>query len=161
MLIEKEIEAKILAAISAVLPALLPSHSLVGFWQPAAVGNLKRIEDDPSDVAFIEVMTAQGSQATFSDPDISYPVAVQLTVRADLDPDGSALVAFTDPLTALFREWMGATYQQTFTALDIDDAVSIDNVGVSGSAPAIDLAASVIRVRWDLTLSGSLLTPRN
>jgi len=153
MLIEKALEEKVLTSIAAVLPAT-HKHILAGFWQPTAPGKLKGLEEDPEATALVETSLGLGNQATFSDPNVTFPLSVQLTVRLELDPQGQKLLDFTEPMHNLFKGWMAATYQQTFTALDID-GLSVDEVSVGGGSPVLDTSAMVGRVKWDITLAGS------
>lgn len=153
MLIERELEARVVAAIRAAIPADAPRHVVAGLWQPTAAGTLKGFEDDPSATALIEVATGLGAQETFSSAVVSHAVTVTLYVRLDRDAQGNALLAFAEPVSALFRAWMAATYQRTFDALD-GDGLSVDGVGVSGSLPDIDRDEMVATVTWTLALSG-------
>lgn len=153
MLIEKTLEEKILTALRAVLPTDVPL-TLVGFWQPTAPGEVKNFESDPTAVALIEVSTGLGSQETFSNPTVSFAVSVNLTVRLELDTQATRILELVEPISELFKGWMAATYQQTFTDLDTD-GLSVDGVGVSGGSPALDTSAKVARVGWSLNLSGS------
>lgn len=153
MLIEQELEARIIAAVRAAIPEDAPRHEVVGLWQPASAGTLKGFRSDKSAVALIEVATGLGAQETFSNPTVSHSVTVTLFVRLDLDTRGTALLVFSDAISALFRKWMAATYQQTFTDLD-GDGLSVDGVGVSGSLPEVDVDGMAASVSWTLALSG-------
>lgn len=152
MLIEKELEGKILTALADCLPADVKA-TVVGFWQPTALGEVKGWEDSDS-AALLEVAVGLGQQETFSNPVVSFNVAVALAVRLELDAQAENILKLVEPISELFKDWMAATYQQTFTALDVD-GLSVDGVGVAGEVPQLDPNAKVARVGWSLTLSGS------
>ena len=154
MLAVKDIEAKIVDALRAATTSLKFAHEVTGFWQTSAYGVLKSLESRTNLVALVEVATSTISQSTFSSPDSSFDASVRLAVRLDLDPQGEAFAAFAEALDALFRKWMRLTYQQTFTALDVD-GYSVDGVGVTGSQPTIDTEAKVAAASWTLNLAGS------
>ena len=158
MLIEKLVEDKIADAISAALPASVPAHAVFGFWHPSAAGKLKWLEDSPEAVAIVSLVTSTIPQPTFSSVAVTFPVAVTLSVRLDRDLDGSALLAFAEPISNLFRSWVKSNYQSSFTALDVD-GFSVCEVTVDGSVPSFDLDRNLVKVAWTLTLSGSFREP--
>lgn len=154
MLIEKTLEEKIVSAVSGALNAVGIPFTIVGFWQPSAMGEVKHWESDPSSAALIGIVTGLGQQDTFSNPTVAFDVAVNLIVRAELDTQAANILKFVEPISELFKGWMASTYQQTFTALDIE-GLSVDGVGVKGGTPELDTSAKVVRVGWSLNLSGS------
>ena len=155
MLIEQDLEAKILAALSSALPAT-PKCFATGFWQPSALAVLKRVENTPDAVAILEVATSPAKRETFSVPVVTFDVTVALVVRLDLDPQGTAFAALAEAIIATFREWQAATYQQTFTALDVD-GLSADDVAISATTPVIDTSTQTARLSWSLTISGTYI----
>lgn len=154
MLAAKAIEAKIVSAIRDALAARTEPHEVTGFWQTTAYGVLKSMETRTDLVALVEVSTSSATQSAFSSPDSSFDASVRLAVRLDLDPQGEAFAAFAEALDALFRGWMRLTYQQTFTALDVD-GYSVDGLGIAGSLPELDAEAKVASASWTLDFAGT------
>jgi len=160
-MVEKTLEDKIITAITAAMPATITpaQYDAVGFWQTNAVARINGILADPSKVALIEVATGLGNQVTFSDPNVTFAVTVSLVLRAEIAVNDNALATFAEPINELFKGWMASTYQQTFTALDINGKLSVDEVSVSGGTPAISTDNMVSSVTRNLTLAGSYPPP--
>lgn len=152
MLKEQALEAKVLAGLTEALSGL-DGFKLIGFWQPTAAGEIRGLEDYKPK-ALVEVTTAQVQQPTASVNEIEVPLAVVLTSRLELDTRGEDFVGYVERIRDLFETWMSLTYQQEFTALDTDK-ISIDGLSVDGGEPQFDIGAKNVKVRWDVTLSGS------
>lgn len=151
------LEKKIIDAIVAKYAALsvaLPKHQVFGAWQPSLTSVIKNAED-VDNVATVAVSLGTFAQETYTSPAANATGTVALVVRFDMDPKGTALIRFAEPIDDMFRSWQSETYQQAFTALDIN-GFSVDDVTVNGgTAPHLDTAAGTVSVTWTFTLSGS------
>lgn len=155
-MIAKDLEAKIIAAIADKFAAIdgLPAHQIIGVWQPSIAGAVKN-EEDPATVAMIAVAISTASHGTYTAPDVSFRGAVGLTVKIESDPTGSALVQFAEPIEDLFKAWQSDTYQQAFTALDLDN-LSVDEISIGDAQPpAIDTRRGTVSLAFPFSISGS------
>lgn len=153
-MIPQEIEKKIIDAIAGRLADSGVKFQIFGAWQPSTVGYLKNQEEADS-VATIAVAVGTQSRETFSIGTVSFSGSIVLTVRAELDVTGEALLALAGPIEALLKDWQGATYQSVFDALDVDGFKVGDIKFAGGNPPQMDFSAKTITVDWPFTISGS------
>lgn len=150
-MLELEIEKNIVAAIRA-----LGLNGLVvrGAWNPADV----KIEDEGCN-AVLDVHVPPRSFDAFGHPAITFSVALDFAIRADIWPDGSALEAFVSPVADLVQSW-----NLTLFAGGPDCGLGVDGMfepaGVQltgGDSPTLDRERSVWSVGIDFTLRGTAL----
>lgn len=157
MLIPKELEANIVAAVSeAIAPVGGPgvSCAVSGSWQSVTVGLPRWIAAETPDPAHIHVAVGTALPQTFTSGEVDFSVNLSLFIRTDLDPTGEILVAFAEKIEDLLRSWQSQTYQQAFDALDVPGSFVVGDVqGQSGSSPALN--GNIFSVSWPLTISGS------
>lgn len=153
-MIPQLIEKKIIDAIKAALEGVETPVQIFGAWQPAAVGYLKN-QEEADTVATIAVALGTQQRETFSTGTVRFTGVITLTVRAELDTTGEALLALAGPIEAMLRTWQGETYQQAFAELDVPGFHLGDINFTGGNAPQFDFMAKTITVDWPFTLSGS------
>lgn len=154
--IPKELEANIVAAVSAALAdAGIDGCDVYGTWRTAGNGYVRWIESGTGKAAvFVSVATA--IPTTYTTPSVDFNANIELAVRPELDPTGDALLAISKAIENLLRTWQAETYQQAFTALDVEGEFSVGSVGGNtGSAPTIQDGRCI--VSWPVTLSGSYI----
>ena len=154
MLIQKELEEKLLTIYRAALTAAgITNVTISGAWETAQSGLVKWVEGDGTSAAFVNVAVGNPGWQTFSTPVVSFNVNTSLFVRTELDPTGELLAAIAGVIEDIHRNWQTSTYQQTFTALDLDN-LSVDGIALGvGASPTVDGANCV--VTWPFTLNGS------
>lgn len=156
MLIQKELEAKIMSELNARLgtvEALRGKFVLHGSWQQAGVGLVRWIETDATSPVFVMVSVGTPDRPTFSSAVVNFAVNASVFVRTELDPDGSLLVAMADAIQAVIDDWQSETYQAEFTRFDIP-GLSVDGISVQGgTSPTVQGGTAV--VSWPMTFSGS------
>lgn len=150
MMIEKTIEANIIAAVEALgLPGLV----VRGAWQPAAVGKVKGEETESSAPAALAVAVAPRALEQFGFGICSMDVRLALAVRADLCPTGAAIETYAEPIADLLETW-NAT-------MDCDHDCGLAVAGrfqpgglqmTGGEGPTFDRQLAI----WSVTFSFSL-----
>ena len=153
----EDIEAKLIAAISAALASIpnAPKVQIFGLWQPSAAGTVRN-QEDPDAVAVIAVGLGTPAVKTYSASEASISGSIALTVRIELDTSGSAFVALSDAVGSLLTGWNAANYQAAFDALDTDAFQVGDVTTTGGAAPTIDYERKLISVTFPFILSGNL-----
>lgn len=155
MLIQKELEARIVSLIENALAAAGRGDicRVCGSWQPVSDGLVRWIDTDVKSVAAINVAVGSPGRETFSDPSVSFSAKVSLFVRHELDATGDLLVELSALVQSVIDDWQAGTYQREFTVFDLP-SLSIDDLSVqSGQSPAIN--GDKVAVVWPLTFSGS------
>ena len=160
------IEEKITAALTARLAAQLTdarggaSFRIYGSWNPADAFTVKNEEDEKA-VLQIGVALSTFGRPTFTAPQMTLNGAINLAVRFDLDPTGSAFLAAAESIDNLLQEWQGETYQALFTDLDIQNEMgetvcSVDNISINPATPSFDATTSTTNLTFTFTLSGTI-----
>ena len=150
-MIEKSIEANIIAAIQALgLTGLV----VRGAWQAAAEGEVKDTED--SSPAALAVAVSPRSFETFGFGICSMDVTLALVVRIDLCPTGAALETFVDPIANLLQKW-NLTLDCTNDCNLGTDGFTPGGLQMSGgSGPETDREACVWSVAFNFTIRGTV-----
>jgi hypothetical protein len=152
-MIEKEIETHIIAALAALN---LPGLDIRGAWQPSAAGEVKDEESDGAP-ASLYVRVGQRSFADYSSPEVTFPVTLSFVLRTDLNPTGSALETYCDPVANLLQGWN----------IDLNsgrDICELDTRGfkthfiqfTGGNGPTFESESNLWAVTFDLTVGGSV-----
>lgn len=150
-MIEKSIEANIIAAIAALD---LPGLDIHGAWQAAAEGEVKDTED--SSPAALAVAVSPRSFETFGFGICSMDVTLALVVRIDLCPTGAALETFVDPIANLLQKW-NLTLDCTNDCNLGTDGFTPGGLQMSGgSGPETDREAGVWSVAFNFTIRGTV-----
>ena len=151
-MIEKEIEANIIAAIEALN---LTGLAIRGAWQTAADGEVKNTED--SSPAALSVAVSPRSFEKYNHPEISLEIAISLDIRTDLCPSGTALETYCDPVASLLQSWN----------LGICEPAEVTGFAprfiqfVGGSGPEFDREGAVWSVVFHLTFRGTVTQPQS
>lgn len=149
-MIEKDIEARIIAAIAALN---LPGLDIRGAWQSVDAGNVKG-EESADAPAALAVAVSPRAFETFGICVATMEVALALSVRADLCPTGAALETYAAPIAAMLDDL------NINMDIDHDCGMAVDgfkpkSVQVSGgSGPVFDRDAGAWAVTWNFTLRG-------
>jgi len=164
MLISHAIEQRIVAAVSnAIDTAGVVNWQIFGAWSPADAFAVKN-EEDPETVATVAVVVSTPASPTFTAPQVTLAGTVTVTVRVDLDPSGSSLLAIAEAVANLLNSWQSDTYQQCFDALDVVDTdtdeciFSADEISIESAVPRLDRDRKLTTLSFPFTLSG-VLTP--
>ena len=150
-MIEKNLEAKIIAAVEALG---LPGLAVRGAWQAAAAGEVKDEESDSAPAA-LAVHVGPRSFESYSSPEVTFPVTLMFVIRTDLNPTGTALETYCDPVEGILHQWN----------LDIDagrDICELDATGfkthfiqfAGGEGPTFDNDEKVWSVLFNITIGG-------
>ena len=158
MLISKELEAKIIAEISAALAnpdGQAPLDvTLSGSWQPATTGLPKWIAAETCSPVHVHVAVGTALPQTFTSGEVDFNVNVSLFVRTDLDTTGELMLSYAERLEGLLRSWQADTYQEKLQALSIENVFYVGDVnGQSGQSPT--LHDNVVSISWPLVIGGS------
>jgi hypothetical protein len=147
MLIQKDIEAKILSHIREACEKL-DFVTVRGAWEEAFFG-LTRWSEDSGSGAFVSVALSAPTRKAPTDPTATMSANVTVFVRCEYDPRGEKLTLICKTLQNLFERWI----MKDFGALDIPE-FSVDGVALaSGASPRLENA--VCSVTYPLELSGS------
>ena len=147
MLIQKDIEAKMLAQIRGACEKF-DFVTVRGAWEEAFFGLTRWSEDGGSD-AFVSVALSTPTRQAPTDPTATMSANVTVFVRCECDPCGEKLSLLCETLQDLFERWI----MEDFGALDIPE-FSVDGVALaSGASPKLENA--VCSVTYPLELFGS------
>ena len=149
MLIQKDIEAKILSQIREACAAF-DFLTVRGAWEEAFFGLIRWSEDGGSD-AFVSVALSTPTRQAPTNPTATMSANVTVFVRCECDPRGEKLTLICETLQNRFERWI----MEDFGALDIPE-FSVDGVALaSGASPKLENA--VCSVTYSLELSGSFV----
>lgn len=149
MLIQKDIEAKMLARIREACEKF-DFVTVRGAWEEAFFGLTRWSEDGGSD-AFVSVALSTPTRQAPTDPTATMSANVSVFVRCECDPRGEKLCELCEILQELFERWITSEMD----ALDIPE-FSVDGVALaSGASPRLENA--VCSVTYPLELSGSFV----
>lgn len=147
MLIQKDIEAKMLAQIRGACEKF-DFVTVHGAWEEAFFG-LTRWSEDSGSNAFVSVALSAPTRKAPTDPTATMSANVTVFIRCECDPRGEKLSLICETLQDLFERWI----MEDFGALDIPE-FSVDGVALaSGASPTLENA--VCSVTYPLELSGS------
>ena len=93
----------------------LPKLQVVGTWQASSVGDVKAVGDSAA-AAVVTVKVSPRSYDTFTIPEASFEVAVELNVRAEIDAGGRSYLEMTDAVQDVIHAWQKsfADYKAAF-----------------------------------------------
>jgi len=154
-MIEQQIEACVLAKIQSL--ATWPAGTVFdGAWQAAAAGEVKG-EEAAGTAVKIAVATGAVMWADYTIPSGEIPVAIAVTVRRDLCPDGSALSDVLSPIMAKLVAWQ-LDADLCSTDLSVSSAAVVGFRLDAGDPPSYDSA----RKSWAVVRSFTLkIVPTN
>ena len=154
--VPKELEANVVAAVSAALAAAgidAAKCEVVGTWQSAAHGYVRWIESGVTPAA-VCVTVATALPPTYTAPSVEFAANIELFVRPEKDPQGELLVSIAQTIENMLRAWQAETYQQAFTLLDVADEFAVGSIaGNQGTAPFVQNERCT--ASWPITISGS------
>lgn len=154
-MIEFDIESRVLDVLRAL--AEWPAGTFFdGAWQSAAAGEVKG--EEPSGAAVkIAVATGAVMWADYTIPSGEIPVAIAVTVRRDLCPDGSALSDILSPIMAKLVAWQ-LDGELAATDLSVQSAAVVGFRIDAGDPPSYDST----RKSWAVVRSFTLkIVPTN
>lgn len=155
MLIQKELEKKIMTLLAAALRLknLEADCRVCGSWQPVVDGLARWVDSDVKSKAALSVAVGTPGRETYSHPSVSFAAKLTLYVRHELDATGELLVSLSDAVQSVIDDWQAGTYQREFTVFDLP-SLSVDDLSVqAGSSPVV--SGDKVAVAWPLTFSGS------
>lgn len=151
-MIEKDIEANIIAAIEALE---LPGIDIRGAWQTAAAGEVKDTESDSAPAALF-VHVGPRSFESYSSPEVTFPVTLSFAIRVDLNPTGVALETYCDPVVRLLHRWNLdiAVHGSGICELDVSGFNTHFIQFTGGDGPTFENDAKIWSVVFNLTVGG-------
>ena len=150
MLIQKDIEAKMLAQIREACEKF-DFVTVRGAWEEAFFGLTRWSEGEGNEDAFVSIALGTPARNTPANPVATIAANVSVFVRCECDPRGEKLTLICETLQNLFERWI----MEDFGALDIPE-FSVDGVAIaSGTSPKLENA--VCSVTYPLELSGSFV----
>ena len=154
MMLEKSIEANIIAAIADLNLDGLDIH---GAWQAANAGEVKDEESDGAP-ATLAVAVSPRSVETFGICVCSMNVALSLVVRTDLDPTGAALETYVAPIADLLTRWNRTMDCVNPCGMEVEGEFAPGGLQLTGgSGPEFDREMCIWAVVFNFTLRGTLL----
>lgn len=149
-MIEKSIEANIIAAIEALN---LTGLDVRGSWQVAIDGEVKDTED--SSPAALAVHVGPRSFESYSSPEVTFPVTLMFVIRTDLNPTGTALETYCDPVEGILHQWdLDIANGRDICELDVTGFKTHFIQFTGGEGPTFDNEAKVWSVLFNLTVGG-------
>lgn len=150
-MIEKSIEANIIAAIAALN---LPGLDIRGAWQAVNAGEVKDEESDGAP-ASLYVRVGPRSFEDYSSPEVTFPVTLSFAIRIDLSPTGDALGTYCDPVANILQRWN----------IDLNagcDICALDTTGfkthfiqfTGGEGPTFESNVKIWSALFNLTVGG-------
>jgi hypothetical protein len=153
-MLEKSIEANIIAAIEALNLTGLDIH---GAWQAANAGEVKD-EEAPAAPATLTVHVGPRSFETFGIGVCSMDVVFALVIRTDLNPMGTALETYVDPIADLLQSWNNTKNCNNPCGMAVEGEFVPGGLQmVGGSGPVFEREAAIWSVTFNFTLRGSIV----
>lgn len=153
-MIEKKIEANIVAAVKALG---LSGLDVRGAWQSADVGEVKDMESDSAPAA-LAVTVSPRSVETFGIGVCAMDVALALVVRIDLSPTGSALETYVAPIAEMLTRWNRTMDCVNPCGMAVEGEFAPGGLQLTGgSGPELDRDLGVWAVTFNFTLRGTIL----
>lgn len=149
-MIEKSIEANIIAAIKALG---LDGLAVRGAWQAASEGEVKDAEDLSPAALFVHV----GPRAfdSYASPEVTFPVSLSFGIRTDLNPTGTSLEKYCDPVEGILHKWnLDIAAGRDICELDVAGFKTHFIQFTGGSGPTFDNDARIWGVVFTLTVGG-------
>lgn len=155
MLICKELEQKIVADLKGRIGEA-NGVKVRGSWEDAGRGLIKWVNEDTTAPAFVSVAVGTPQRETRSANQLSFSANITLFVRIELDVAASIMCGTAEKIESAVTEWQSFTYQQFFTAFDIEGVLSVDDITVGGGGSPT-LNNGIASVTWPVVLTGSLV----
>ena len=153
-MLEKSIEANIIAAIEALNLTGLDIH---GAWKAANAGEVKD-EEAPAAPATLYVRVGPRSFETFGIGVCSMDVVFSLVIRTDLNPTGTALETYVDPIADLIQSWNNTMNCNNPCGMAVEGEFAPGGLQmVGGSGPEFDREMCIWTVVFNFTLRGTVL----
>ena len=153
-MIEKSIEANIIAAIAALN---LPGLDIHGAWQAVNAGEVKDEESDGAP-ATLAVAVSPRSVETFGIGVCSMDVALSLVIRTDLNPTGAALETYVARIADLLTRWNRTMDCVNPCGMEVEGEFAPGGLQLTGgSGPELDSDLCVWTVVFNFTLRGTIL----
>lgn len=155
MLIQRELEAKVMSYLAKEIEARGLDVALTGAWQTSESGLVKWVESTSGKGAIISVALSAPQRETFSLPSVTFSANISLFVRGELDPTGDLLAAAAEVIQDALDEWQTETYQHRFIRFDLP-GLSVDEIALEGAASPV-VNESIISVTYSARFAGSYL----
>ena len=153
-MLEKSIEANIISAIEALN---LTGLDIKGAWQAANAGEVKD-EEAPAAPATLYVRVGPRSFETFGIGVCSMDVVFSLVIRTDLNPTGTALETYVDPIADLIQSWNNTMNCNNPCGMAVEGEFAPGGLQmVGGSGPEFDREMCIWTVVFNFTLRGTVL----
>ena len=150
-MIEKDIEAKIIAAVEALG---LSGLAVRGAWQAAAAGEVKDEESDSAPAA-LYIRVGPRSFESYSSPEVTFPVTLSFAIRVDLNPTGTALETYCDPVEGILHQWdIDIANGRDICELDVTGFKTHFIQFTGGDGPTFENDAKIWSVVFNLTVGG-------
>ena len=154
MFIEKDIEDKLVAALSTI-----DGVSVTGPWQLSDEGTVKG-EETPANRISIGVAVSAPVWDAYLVPTCSISVALSIVVRREVSPTAADLARVCDPITRLLLSLQ--LNIETVDELLSTSSFSADGVRLDGGQPPVfDSSANTWRVVRSFTVRGVAALPTN
>ncbi len=149
-MIEKSIEANIIAAIEALN---LTGLDVRGSWQVANDGEVKDTEDNSPAALYVRV--SPRSFESYSSPEVTFPVTLSFAIRTDINPTGTALETYCDPVEGILHQWnLDIAAGREICELDVTGFNTHFIQFTGGDGPTFENDAKIWSVVFNLTVGG-------
>lgn len=152
-MIEKDLEAKIIAALEALEVSGLVVR---GLWNPVAPGDVKGLERSDVPVAAV-VRVSPRAYGDYGVPTVTCECAVVLAARVDLDPTGAILSSAAGAISARLAAWHDDVCVADGDGLSFEGFMAAGFMVTGGSGPTFDETAGAWAVTFNFTVSGTLV----
>lgn len=148
MIVEKELENKIVATLAAALGG---KYTVVGSWGVSPDGTVKG-EETPADKVAIAVAVGAPQWDKYLVPSCSMPVAISVAIRREVAPTAAELETVMSPISDFLMD-----LQLDFDAANAlsTDHFSSDGAQLNGGPPpAFSEATNIWRITRSFTVRG-------
>lgn len=152
MMVERELESKIVAALEALNVTGLEVR---GLWNPVASGSVKGMEDSGAPAAAV-VRVSPRAYGNYTIPTVTFDCAVALAALVDLDPTGAILAAAAEAISAKLAAWHADVCNANDAGLAFEGFAPGGFAVGGGSGPEFDETAGAWAVTFNFTVAGTL-----
>lgn len=153
MMVEQELESKIVAALEALEVSGLVVR---GLWNPVAPGEVKGQEGSDIPAAAV-VRVSPRSYGDYGVPTVTCECAVVLAVRVDLDPTGAILSSAAEAISDRLAAWHDNVCVADGDGLSFEGFMAAAFTAPGGSGPTFDETKGAWAVTFNFTVSGTLV----
>ena len=153
MMVEQELESKIVAALEALEVSGLV---VCGLWNPVAPGDVKGLERTDDPIAAV-VRVSPRSYGDYGVPTVTCECAVVLAARVDLDPTGAILSSAAEAISARLAAWHDDVCTADGDGLSFEGFMAAGFMVTGGSGPTFDETKGAWAVTFNFTVSGTLV----